>query len=128
MRQFMTFVLLVAAGCASRKDAQKEEPTMSPKPTVVFAVRFLPGAKWIAGKPANEQPGIDDHVRNLGQWHDRELLYCGGPFLDGTGGLSVLRVSSLEKANALVAEDPAVRAGLLVSEIHPWLLAFERSE
>jgi uncharacterized protein YciI len=123
---------VLAAGCATTK---VEEPTMTaqPKPheareekgpETVFAVRFLPGPKWIAGKGANEQPGIMQHVQNLGALQSEHKLVLGGPFLDSSGGLAVVRAASLDEAKKLAGSDPCVASGVLVPEVHPWLLAY----
>src|SRR5262245_31166090 len=116
---------LAAASCAS----PKEEP-VAPAPAaddgppqIVYAVRYQPGPKWLAGKKPNEQPGIGEHIAHMQGWDEKKILVCGGPFLDGTGGLSVLRAASLEEAETLAKADPSVTAGLLVPEVHPWLLA-----
>ena len=51
-------------------------------------------------------------------------LIVAGPCLDGghLRGVSVFRVGSLEEAKALAEDDPAVRAGRLVIELHPWMV------
>jgi uncharacterized protein YciI len=106
-------------------------PTTNPAPKpphVYWAVRLAPGPKWIAGKPADDQPGIEEHVANLGKWNERGLVYLGGPFLDGTGGMTVLRAKNAKEAKALVDEDPCVRSGLLVPEIHPWLCVYRTGD
>ena len=128
MRSVAIAVLCVAAAsCASHpKEEAKEEP-MAPapaaQPQIVYAVRYLPGPKWLAGKPPQQQPGIERHIGHMQGWDEKKILVCGGPFLDGAGGLSVLRAASLEEAETLAKEDPSVAAGLLVPEVHPWLLA-----
>jgi hypothetical protein len=37
-------------------------------------------------------------------------------------GVSILRVGSLEEAQALSDADPSVQANRLVSELHPWMI------
>lgn len=46
----------------------------------------------------------------------------GGPFPDDTGGLMIARSGSLEEAQRPAAEGPAVRSGLLRTEVHPWMV------
>ena len=57
-----------------------------------------------------------DSLANIGQ------LDIAGPMGDDTElrGIVVLRVPNMEKAEACVQADPAVRAGRLSYEIHPW--------
>ena len=62
------------------------------------------------------------HLRHLFTLRQRGQLRLFGP-VDGAGslrGLGVLTVSSREEAEALMADDPAVRAGRLRAEVRPW--------
>ncbi len=102
---------------AAASPAQDERP-----PETLFAVRFLPGPKWVAGKGPMAQPGIMAHAENMESLHERHVLWCGGPFLDSSGGLAVLRVASLDEAKKIAADDPGVKSGLFVPEVHAWLL------
>ena len=45
-----------------------------------------------------------------------------GPFTDDAGGALVLEVAGEDEARTLVAEDPAVKSGVFIREIHPWAL------
>jgi uncharacterized protein YciI len=58
-----------------------------------------------------------------------ELSWAGrialaGPFLDAAAGLAVLRAADAEAAAAVLANDPAVRDGVLVGEVRTWLPLF----
>jgi uncharacterized protein YciI len=130
---------LLAAACASSKPAEQPAvsaplPAPAPEPAqaqapdappeTVYALRFHPGPKWVAGQPPFGQPGIGEHVKNLGAWSAAGKLMFGGPFLDSSGGMAVLRVASMDEAKKLAESDPCVVSGLMTTEIHPWLLAF----
>lgn len=60
-----------------------------------------------------------DSLANLGQ------LDIAGPMGDDTDlrGIVVLRVATMEQAEACVKADPAVKANRLSYEIHPWWAA-----
>lgn len=45
-------------------------------------------------------------------------IFLSGPLSDGTAGLVVYDVQSLKEAQALVEEQPMVRAGLLSVDLH----------
>ena len=52
-------------------------------------------------------------------------LIIAGPFADGGDlrGMLIFRVDTPEEAKALAEQDPAVKAGRLVLEWHPWFAA-----
>lgn len=62
------------------------------------------------------------HMANIRRLADDGVLVMAGPFLDGgeLRGIYVFAVDSLTEAEALTATDPAVQAGSLVMELHPW--------
>lgn len=65
------------------------------------------------------QRGHMDHMRRMA---DDGKLIMAGPFLDGgeLRGIFIFAVETLEEAEALTAADPAVQAGRLTMELHPW--------
>lgn len=65
------------------------------------------------------------HLDYLGSLYKKGIICMNGPFGDDGNirGATVYRVSSQEEAERLAREDPAVKAGLLEVEVHPWWLA-----
>ena len=62
------------------------------------------------------------HLRHLFTLRKRGQLRLFGP-VDGAGalrGIGVLTVPTREEAEALMADDPAVRSGRLRAEVRPW--------
>ncbi|HXM35992.1 MAG TPA: YciI family protein, partial [Pyrinomonadaceae bacterium] len=59
---------------------------------------------------------------NINRLAQMKKLVVAGPFGDDTSlrGIFVFRVGSLEEAQTLAATDPAVKAGRLVVDLHPW--------
>jgi hypothetical protein len=49
-------------------------------------------------------------------------MKLAGPLTDNAGGAVLLDVADESKAKAIVAEDPAVKSGIFVYELHPWEL------
>lgn len=62
------------------------------------------------------------HMANIVRLAEEGVLVMAGPFLDNgeLRGIYVFAVDTLEEAEALTATDPAVQAGSLVMELHPW--------
>lgn len=62
------------------------------------------------------------HMDNIFRMADEGKLAVAGPFLDGgeLRGVYVFNVTTIEEAKALTETDPAIKAGRLVMELHPW--------
>jgi len=74
-------------------------------------------------QPAAEAEEIQKaHLANISRLAKSGQLVAAGPFGDDGAlrGIFVFRVGSLEEAQALADTDPAVKAGRLVIELHPW--------
>jgi len=115
----------LAAPLQESLPATQEAPQESAEelPPLWYAVLLRPGPKWKKDLPPSEQPGIDDHLDHLVQQFQTGHLVLGGPFLDDSGGLAVLRAASLAEAKKIATSDPAVEGGLLkVAGVHPWLV------
>jgi len=62
------------------------------------------------------------HLANIQRLADEGKLVLAGPFLDSgpTRGIYVFDVATVEEARELTMTDPAVQAGRLEMELHPW--------
>jgi len=62
------------------------------------------------------------HLKNITKMANEGKLITAGPFLDKTElrGIYIFDVTSIEEARALTSTDPAIKAGALVMELHPW--------
>ena len=66
-----------------------------------------------------------EHLAYLGGLFEEGIINLNGP-TDGTGdirGFSVYNVATIEQAREYAENDPMVKAGRLVVEVHPWWLA-----
>jgi uncharacterized protein YciI len=63
------------------------------------------------------------HMENIQRMADAGKLLVAGPFLDDMPlrGIYIFNVETLEEAKALTETDPAIKAGSLVMELHPWM-------
>lgn len=62
------------------------------------------------------------HLKNIQRLAKEGKLILAGPFMDDQKieGIFVFNVESVEEAKALTETDPAVKAGTLEMELHPW--------
>ena len=80
-------------------------------------------AEWDA-RPDDLARLQEAHLANNARLVETGELILVGPFTDDGfwRGVFVFKVDSLEEAEALVAGDPAVQAGRLAFELHPWMI------
>lgn len=62
------------------------------------------------------------HLDNIKRLAKAGKLLIAGPFLDkgALRGIYVFNVATVEEARKLTATDPAIKAGALIMELHPW--------
>jgi uncharacterized protein len=62
------------------------------------------------------------HLENIMRMADEGKLVVAGPFMDDTDvrGIYIFNVTTIEEAKALTETDPAIQAGRLEMELHPW--------
>jgi uncharacterized protein YciI len=82
---------------------------------------YRPGPAWLPGKPVTEQP-LKEHGKYMLSLYISGSMKLAGPLTDNAGGALLLDVADESEAKAIVAEDPAVKFGIFVYELHPWKL------
>lgn len=62
------------------------------------------------------------HLANITKMANAGDLVVAGPFMDDGDlrGIYIFNVATVEEARALTESDPAIQAGSLVMELHPW--------
>ena len=92
--------------------------------TTAFLAFLTRGDKWTPEKTPATDELQKAHIANIERLAALKKLVVAGPFGDsGTlRGIFVFRVDSLEEARALATTDPAVQAGRLALDIHPWMV------
>lgn len=107
------------AGGASAQDVGGFEMT-------TYYVGFLyRGPKWTPEVTPESSRLQDAHMANIRRMGAEGKLLVAGPFADDgpLRGMYVFKVATKEEAEALAQSDPAVQAGRLRFELHPWFAA-----
>ena len=62
------------------------------------------------------------HLENINRMAEEGKLVVAGPFMDDgdVRGIYIFNVSTVEEAKVLTETDPAIKAGRLEMELHPW--------
>lgn len=99
--------------------------TTTPQKMMTAYLAFLVrGDKWTPTRTPETEAIQKAHLANINKLAEMKKLVVAGPFGDnGTlRGIFVFRVNSIEEARELAATDPAVQAGRLALQIHPWIV------
>ena len=105
------------------EDVMKKTTTPGNMMTAYLAF-LVRGDKWTPEKTPETAALQMAHLGNITRLAAMKKIVVAGPFGDdGTlRGIFVFRVDSIEEARELAATDPAVKAGRLALQIHPWLV------
>jgi uncharacterized protein YciI len=118
--------LFALLGAAFAQSSSSDTPGKVAKPMrdIRFVVLHSPGPRWLPGKTLFEQPGVREHVEHYRMFLEAGKLALGGPHLDGKGGGMMIPAAGVseEEVAKYAAEDPAVKSGLLLAEVRPWLI------
>lgn len=87
-----------------------------------YVMAFLKRGPNRDRSPEESQALQKAHMDNIGRMAEAGQLILAGPFLDDGDirGIYIFDVETIEEAQALTASDPAIKAGSLVMELHPW--------
>ena len=94
-------------------------------PNTLFVLIHSRGRRWRPGVSFRDEPEMQRHINYIREQLDAGRLVLGGPFLDDSGGMTVLRADSLEEALAIANADSTVADGLLTVTVRPWMIAME---
>ena len=87
-----------------------------------YVMAFLTSGKTKITDAAERQKIQMAHLKNIQKLAAEGKLIVAGPFLDDQPlrGIFIFNVESVEEARKLTESDPAIKAGILKMELHPW--------
>jgi uncharacterized protein YciI len=80
------------------------------------------GPKFSTASATDRAAILQQHLANVLSLYEAGKVAIAGPFGDDSdlAGIFIFRTTSSAEAKELVDADPAVKAGLMTAEIHPW--------
>lgn len=105
------------------EDVMKKTSTPEKSARAYFGFLYR-GDKWTPEKTPATEELQRAHLANIMRLAGMKKLVVAGPFGDDTPlrGIFVFRAASIDEARELAATDPAVQAGRLKIDIHPWVV------
>ena len=113
-------VFLVVGILAVPASAADLPPNMT---TYYFGV-LMKGPKWSAEATPERTAIQEGHMAHLAAMWKAGKLVLAGPLADDGDwrGVLIYRTKTLEEAQRLASDDPAVKAGRFVVTMHPWMV------
>jgi uncharacterized protein YciI len=100
---------------------------MTTELTFIYVLR-LATPESMAKMSSEEEAIIDEHFEYLKHCLTKGKLTLAGRCLNGEFGIVIFRAKSEGQAKDFMKNDPAVKKGLMVAELHPFRIALmERS-
>jgi len=126
MKSILLLVFIITAFPALSQEEKREFEVKEGDTTFIMKKYFLciylrgdQSTKYTKEELAEIQKG---HLANINKYAEEGKINIAGPFGDDTEkrGILIFDVESIEEAEKILAEDPAVKAGRLKYELHPW--------
>lgn len=116
-KSFLCFLLVPLSIACVAVAATSTDTDTTTKST--FLLIYRPGPSWPPGKLVSELP-LREHGNYMLSLYAKGAMKLAGPLTDNAGGAVVLEVANEGEAKAIIENDPAVKAGYFVHELHPW--------
>lgn len=110
-------LLLIVSAWAFRNDGAKKDWEMKQ----YYFVMLMKGPNR-SQDSLTAKKIMDGHMANINKLYEEGKLSIAGPFGDDGDwrGIFILNAKTKEEAKEWVESDPAVKAGRLKYEMHPW--------
>src|SRR5262249_28974521 len=110
----VAFLLITSAAAAAEYEM-----------TTYYMALLYRGPKWTPEQTAETKAIQQGHMENIQRMAQSGKLILAGPFTDDGDlrGVFVFQNVLRDEADRLCADDPAVKAGRLRVDLHPWFSA-----
>jgi uncharacterized protein YciI len=124
----IALLLITGANCFGQSKNPQYDPQLAQKLGAdqygmkVYVMAFLKSGPNRSKDSVARAELQKAHLKNITRLVDEGKLIVAGPFMDDQPirGIFIFNVSTVEEARKLTATDPAIKAGSLVMELHPW--------
>ncbi len=118
-------ISLIAILLGAAIPASATDPPPEYEMTTYYVAFLYRGPAWSPEETPERAKIQEGHMANIRKMAETGKLLVAGPFTDDgeLRGLFVFRTGTLEEAKAMAEQDPAVKAGRLRLEWHPWFAA-----
>lgn len=93
--------------------------------TWIYVVRLTRPA-MLTDPTVEETDIMDRHFERLKRLFEEGTVHMAGPALDGAFGIVVFEAEDEGTAVSTMNDDPAVMAGIMTAELHPFRISLER--
>lgn len=113
---FLAGSLFYSKTAVAQTDMEKEYQM---KQYMMVFLKAGPNRNQDSATKAKIQEG---HLKNITRLANEKKMVLAGPFIDDGPfmGIFIFDVATVEEVKQLLATDPAIQAGRLDYEIHPW--------
>lgn len=120
IRAVLAASLLAGAITAAATREPQQQPAAATRP--LFAIVYRAGPAWKPGVPMKDQ-GLRDHFYYVKALHERgDIVYAGAMGPDG--GLMIFHAGDQTAAEAIMANDPAVKTGVFLADVRRYTPRF----
>jgi len=124
MRRTTAIAVLLSCLAAGPR-LRAADPPPEYEMTTYYVAFLYRGPAWSPEDTPERARIQEGHMANIQKMAATGKLLVAGPFTDDGDlrGLFVFRTGTLDEAKAMAEQDPAVKAGRLRLEWHPWFAA-----
>jgi uncharacterized protein YciI len=126
---YVRFVIFVVCACGIVSSFAAEEPKTEKPKQFIYVLRLVPRLHADSAWTKEDNMAISRHFARFQHAIETgELILAGRTKEPGdkTFGIAIFEAEDEAAARAFMESDPAVVAGLMTAELHPFAVALER--